>query len=187
MRQRLDPVDPDSKDSDAAGNAASAVPLILADVSNDASLNEMCKQATVIINCVGPVRAAPSAIVITDLLLPSCASTHAPRNSVDCSQFRFFGEQVVRACVTQGTHYVDITGEPEVLVTQRGAGRADDDAVTDSDTCCNARAVHRAHDGQVPSTGCGAARAHRAVLRLRLDPCGLRGHIRAAAVQAGMV
>eukprot|EP01134_Creolimax_fragrantissima_P004965 CFRG4965T1 len=29
--------------------------------------------------------------------------------------FRFFGEPVVKACVNNGTHYVDITGEPEFM------------------------------------------------------------------------
>lgn len=27
--------------------------------------------------------------------------------------FRFHGEQVVKACIEEGTHYVDITGEPQ--------------------------------------------------------------------------
>ena len=30
-------------------------PIIIADVSSDESLNEMCKQARVVLNCVGPV------------------------------------------------------------------------------------------------------------------------------------
>jgi short subunit dehydrogenase-like uncharacterized protein len=29
--------------------------------------------------------------------------------------YRFFGEQVVKACVEAGTDYLDITGEPEFI------------------------------------------------------------------------
>jgi short subunit dehydrogenase-like uncharacterized protein len=29
--------------------------------------------------------------------------------------YRFFGEQVVEACVDQGTHHVDVSGEPQYL------------------------------------------------------------------------
>lgn len=32
-----------------------------------------------------------------------------------CGPFRFYGEPVVKACVATGTHYVDVTGEPEVM------------------------------------------------------------------------
>lgn len=29
--------------------------------------------------------------------------------------YRFFGEQVVKACVEEGTHHVDVSGEPQFL------------------------------------------------------------------------
>jgi len=29
--------------------------------------------------------------------------------------YRFFGEKVVKACVTEGTHHVDVSGEPQYL------------------------------------------------------------------------
>ena len=31
-------------------------------------------------------------------------------------QYRFYGEQVVRACVENSCHYIDISGEPQVTV-----------------------------------------------------------------------
>lgn len=31
-----------------------------------------------------------------------------------CVQYRFFGEPVVKACVENGAHHVDISGEPQV-------------------------------------------------------------------------
>lgn len=34
-----------------------------------------------------------------------------------CSQYRFFGEPVVRACVENGAHHIDISGEPQVSAT----------------------------------------------------------------------
>ena len=30
------------------------------------------------------------------------------------SQYRFYGEPVVKACIENGAHYVDICGEPQV-------------------------------------------------------------------------
>uniref|UniRef100_UPI00398E51B1 saccharopine dehydrogenase a, tandem duplicate 1 n=1 Tax=Pristiophorus japonicus TaxID=55135 RepID=UPI00398E51B1 len=56
---------------------------IICDVNDPLSLAEMCKQGSVILNCVGP--------------------------------YRFFGEPVVKACVENGTHCVDISGEPQYL------------------------------------------------------------------------
>lgn len=38
-----------------AGKDLSDLPTIIADVSNEKSLEEMCSQAKVILNCVGPV------------------------------------------------------------------------------------------------------------------------------------
>lgn len=31
-----------------------------------------------------------------------------------CGPFRFYGEAVVKACVSNGTHHVDVSGEPQV-------------------------------------------------------------------------
>lgn len=57
--------------------------IIEADVFAVESLDNMCSQTKVLIDCVGP--------------------------------FRFFGEQVVKACIKNRTDYVDITGEPEFI------------------------------------------------------------------------
>ncbi|KAM8947310.1 saccharopine dehydrogenase-like oxidoreductase [Pelodytes ibericus] len=61
----------------------SEVGIIISDVSDPSSLAEMCKKASVVLDCVGP--------------------------------YRFFGEPVVQACVENGTHCVDISGEPQFL------------------------------------------------------------------------
>ncbi|XP_054892904.1 saccharopine dehydrogenase-like oxidoreductase [Poeciliopsis prolifica] len=59
------------------------VDVIVADVGEPDSLAAMCKQAVIVLNCVGP--------------------------------YRFFGEPVVRACVENGAHHIDISGEPQFL------------------------------------------------------------------------
>lgn len=59
------------------------VSVIQADVNDEDSLHEMCKQSRLILNTVGP--------------------------------YRFYGEQVVKACVTNGTHHLDVSGEPQYL------------------------------------------------------------------------
>ncbi|XP_068609803.1 saccharopine dehydrogenase-like oxidoreductase [Brachionichthys hirsutus] len=56
---------------------------VVADVSVEESLDVMCQQAAVILNCVGP--------------------------------YRFYGEPVVKACIRNGAHYLDICGEPQFL------------------------------------------------------------------------
>ncbi|KAM4771943.1 saccharopine dehydrogenase-like oxidoreductase [Rhinophrynus dorsalis] len=61
----------------------SDVGIIICDVSDPPSLADMCKKASVVLDCVGP--------------------------------YRFFGEPVVKACVENGTHCVDISGEPQFL------------------------------------------------------------------------
>lgn len=65
------------------GKDLEKTPIIIADVSSDASLAEMCKQAKIVLNCVGP--------------------------------YRFYGEQVVKACIENGAHHLDISGEPQYL------------------------------------------------------------------------
>nr|XP_046239904.1 saccharopine dehydrogenase-like oxidoreductase [Scatophagus argus] len=61
----------------------SEVDIIVADVGEPDSLAAMCKQAVIVLNCVGP--------------------------------YRFFGEPVVKACVENGAHHMDISGEPQFL------------------------------------------------------------------------
>lgn len=31
-----------------------------------------------------------------------------------CGPYRFFGEPVIKACIESGSHYLDVSGEPEV-------------------------------------------------------------------------
>lgn len=69
------------------GTPLEKIPIIVADVKDEKSLNDMAAKARIIINCCGP--------------------------------FRFFGEPVVKACVEQGTHHVDVTGEPEFIETMQ--------------------------------------------------------------------
>uniref|UniRef100_A0A3Q3L7H5 Saccharopine dehydrogenase-like oxidoreductase n=1 Tax=Labrus bergylta TaxID=56723 RepID=A0A3Q3L7H5_9LABR len=59
------------------------VDVIVADVGEPDSLAAMCKQAVIVLNCVGP--------------------------------YRFYGEPVVKACVENGAHHIDICGEPQFL------------------------------------------------------------------------
>ncbi|KAI7804275.1 saccharopine dehydrogenase a, tandem duplicate 1 [Triplophysa rosa] len=61
----------------------SEVAVVVADVGEPDSLAAMCKQAVIVLNCVGP--------------------------------YRFFGEPVVKACVENGAHCIDISGEPQFL------------------------------------------------------------------------
>lgn len=55
------------------------IPVIVADVSDEESLETMCSQTRVVIDVVGP--------------------------------YVKYGEQVIRACISQKCDYVDITGE----------------------------------------------------------------------------
>lgn len=32
-----------------------------------------------------------------------------------CGPYRFYGEAVVKACITAGTHHVDVSGEPQYM------------------------------------------------------------------------
>ncbi|TKS69938.1 Saccharopine dehydrogenase-like oxidoreductase [Collichthys lucidus] len=59
----------------------SEVDIIVADVGEPDTLAAMCKQAVIVLNCVGP--------------------------------YRFYGEPVVKACVENGAHHIDISGEPQ--------------------------------------------------------------------------
>lgn len=57
-------------------------------------------------------------VVIADVndeksILSMCIATEVVLNCV--GPYRFFGEAVVKACVDTGTHYLDISGEPQFL------------------------------------------------------------------------
>ncbi|CAB3993569.1 saccharopine dehydrogenase-like oxidoreductase [Paramuricea clavata] len=73
--------------SEQSGKDYSGIDVIIADVKNEESLNTMCSQARIVLNCVGP--------------------------------YRFFGEPVVKACVENGCHHLDVSGEPEYLETMQ--------------------------------------------------------------------
>ena len=62
-----------------------AVPVLTASAEDPDSLNQLARQAVLLINCTGP--------------------------------FRFLGEPVVAACVKNGCHYVDVSGEPQFMET----------------------------------------------------------------------
>jgi len=59
------------------------VPIIIADVGDVSSVDQMCSKARIVLNCVGP--------------------------------YRFYGEPVVKACIENQTHHLDISGEPQFL------------------------------------------------------------------------
>lgn len=57
-------------------------------------------------------------IIIADCSQPESLTRMADRGKVviNCTgPYRFYGESVVKACIDCGTHYVDVTGEPEVI------------------------------------------------------------------------
>lgn len=64
-------------------DALDGVPVIVADVEDPESLEEMAKRTKIVLNTVGP--------------------------------YRFFGRPVVKACVENGTHHLDVSGEPQYL------------------------------------------------------------------------
>lgn len=33
-----------------------------------------------------------------------------------CGPYRFYGEPVVKACIATHTHYIDVSGEPQVIL-----------------------------------------------------------------------
>ncbi|ELU12886.1 hypothetical protein CAPTEDRAFT_155386 [Capitella teleta] len=65
------------------GKNLEEIPIVIADVSSESSLDEMCRDAEVVLNCVGP--------------------------------YRQYGHPVVRACIENKTHHIDISGEPTFL------------------------------------------------------------------------
>lgn len=57
-------------------------------------------------------------VIIADCSQPESLARMADRGRVviNCTgPYRFYGESVVKACIDHGTHYVDVTGEPEVI------------------------------------------------------------------------
>ncbi|XP_063242400.1 saccharopine dehydrogenase-like oxidoreductase [Bacillus rossius redtenbacheri] len=69
--------------SEKTGADLKKIPVLVADVSDEASLKEMAASTLLVINCVGP--------------------------------YRFYGEAVVKACVAEGCHHVDVSGEPQYM------------------------------------------------------------------------
>lgn len=69
--------------SNKTGEDITKVPVILADVTDEKSLNDMASKTKVIVNCCGP--------------------------------YRFYGEPVIKACIANGTHHVDVSGEPQYM------------------------------------------------------------------------
>ncbi|XP_065370697.1 saccharopine dehydrogenase-like oxidoreductase [Calliphora vicina] len=65
------------------GKDLSHIPIIVADVSDETSIDNMAKKCKIVLNCCGP--------------------------------YRFYGETVVNACVANGTHHIDISGEPQYI------------------------------------------------------------------------
>uniref|UniRef100_A0A674EPX4 Saccharopine dehydrogenase-like oxidoreductase n=1 Tax=Salmo trutta TaxID=8032 RepID=A0A674EPX4_SALTR len=82
-RQKLDKVLEQAAGALGKPELRTAVEVIVADVGEPDSLAAMCKQAVIVLNCVGP--------------------------------YRFWGEPVVKACVENSAHCIDICGEPQFL------------------------------------------------------------------------
>ncbi|MEC5209645.1 short subunit dehydrogenase-like uncharacterized protein [Psychrobacter sp. PL15] len=77
LQSELSGADANNPDSDS--DSSNKVDIIIADSTDDASLNEMTQQTQVIISTVGP--------------------------------YLKYGESLIKACATNGTDYVDLTGE----------------------------------------------------------------------------
>jgi len=61
----------------------SKIPIIIANVNDDESLEKMARQAKIVVNCCGP--------------------------------YRLYGEPVIKACIKNSTHHVDVSGEPQFM------------------------------------------------------------------------
>ena len=61
------------------------MPVLVANVDDQTSLDKMCQRAKLVLNCVGP--------------------------------YALYGDAVVRACVENKTHHLDISGEPVVSMS----------------------------------------------------------------------
>ncbi|KAM3876669.1 saccharopine dehydrogenase-like oxidoreductase [Diretmus argenteus] len=82
-KQKLDKVVEQAAEALSKPELRTEVEIIVADVGEPDTLAAMCKQAVIVLNCVGP--------------------------------YRFYGEPVVKACVENGAHCIDISGEPQFL------------------------------------------------------------------------
>ncbi|XP_053567030.1 saccharopine dehydrogenase-like oxidoreductase isoform X2 [Bombina bombina] len=82
-KEKLEEVLQRAADRLAKPQLKTEIGIIICDVNDPPSLAEMCKKASVVLDCVGP--------------------------------YRFFGEPVVKACVENGAHFIDISGEPQFL------------------------------------------------------------------------
>uniref|UniRef100_A0A673BWK7 Saccharopine dehydrogenase-like oxidoreductase n=1 Tax=Sphaeramia orbicularis TaxID=375764 RepID=A0A673BWK7_9TELE len=82
-RQKLEKVLEQAAGALSKPELRTEVDIIVADVGEPDSLAAMCKQAVIVLNCVGP--------------------------------YRFYGEPVVKACVENGAHHIDLCGEPQFL------------------------------------------------------------------------
>jgi short subunit dehydrogenase-like uncharacterized protein len=74
----------------------------VADVKDESSMLNMCNQGTIVLNCVGPYRffGEPVVKVISNIILEKPVLTVI---------------SLFQACIDAGTHYVDISGEPEFI------------------------------------------------------------------------
>ena len=97
------------------------IEIIVADVSIEESLTIMCQQGLVVLNCVGPVsmssRFCPGLKQRGYLTALKYYGLCCVEQFSVCSlsfQYRFYGEPVVKACIENGAHYIDICGEPQV-------------------------------------------------------------------------
>ncbi|WP_371194418.1 trans-acting enoyl reductase family protein [Glaciecola sp. SC05] len=94
------------------GSAAEALTAIVADTSDQASVDAMVGSTKVIISTVGP--------------------------------YALYGEPVVKSCVTQGTDYCDLTGEPQWIKKMV-------DRYEDAAKISGARIVHSCGFDSIPS------------------------------------
>ena len=106
--------------------------VVVADVSDEASLEAMCARTTVLLNCVGPVgiehtlvflpggcvvygaRARVCVCSVCVVCVCVCVCSTASVKVLIFSQFQLYGEAVVKACINKKCNYVDITGETYV-------------------------------------------------------------------------
>lgn len=90
--------------------------IIVADVSIEESMAIMCQQGVVILNCVGPVSILSQMKLRLHMSYIMYLCSHKLLLMLSLStQYRFYGEPVVKACIENGAHYVDICGEPQVM------------------------------------------------------------------------
>ena len=98
------------------------VGLVMADVSDQKSLNEMAAKSNVVINCVGPV-SVPSVQNMLVIYSSSFMSDYSLTSwclimslFFPPEQYQLYGEPVVQACVENGANHVDISGETLVCL-----------------------------------------------------------------------